>query len=332
MTSAAPTRRGVQRMQSRMENRMQHRTERRIDARLAASGLRRWSGPTEPGSRALVLGGGGATGIAWLGGLLMGLRDLGLDLTDADTMVGTSAGSVVAANARSGDDLESAFASFLGGQVPVPPASFRTRDAARFMASQGFPGHPRRGRALLGRAGVRAARRPTSATEEAWVAAIGHDLAGKPWPEGRLLITAVDARTGQAVVFDNDSGVPLELAMAASCAVPGIYPPVHINGRAFVDGGVRTVTNADLAGGHERVVVLAPIPYAVKRADRPRELLARLGPDVRSAVVAPDRAAVHAMGRDLLDLSRVGDAADAGRAQAARVVDRLRPVWLDEPA
>src|SRR5580765_685889 len=118
MTSAAPTRRGVQRMQSRMENRMQHRTERRIDARLAASGLRRWSGPTEPGGRALVLGGGGATGVAWLGGLLMGLRDLGLDLTDADIVVGTSAGPVVGSNARSGEDLAEACASFLGGRVP----------------------------------------------------------------------------------------------------------------------------------------------------------------------------------------------------------------------
>ncbi|MEO7070770.1 MAG: patatin-like phospholipase family protein [Nostocoides sp.] len=304
----------------------------RVDARLRASALRRWAPPAEPGSRALVLGGGGATGIAWLGGLLIGLRDLGLDLTDADTMIGTSAGAVVAAHARTGDDLEEGFASFLGGQVAVPSAAFRTRDAARFMVAQALPGQARSGRALLGRAGVRAAHRARSATEEAWVAAVGHDLAGKPWPEGRLLITAVDALTGTSVVFDNDSGVPLERAMAASCAVPGIYPPVHVNGRAYVDGGVRTVTNADLARGHERVIVLAPIPYAVKRADRPRELLATLGPHVRSAVVAPDRAAVHAMGRDLLDLSRVGDAADAGRAQAARVVGRLHPVWLDEPA
>lgn len=304
----------------------------RADRRLTASGLRRWVPPPEPGSRALVLGGGGATGIAWLGGLLMGLRDLGLDLIDADTMIGTSAGSVVAANARRGDDLEAAFASFLGGQVAVPAGSFRTRDAARFMAAQVVPGGARRGRAMLGRAAIRAASLTGASTEEAWVAAIGHDLAGRPWPERRLVITAVDARTGQSVVFDNDSGVPLERAMAASCAVPGIYPPVHINGRAYVDGGLRTVTNADLAEGHERVVVLAPIPFAVKRTDRPAELLARLGPEVRSAVVVPDRAASHAMGYDLLDLRKVGGAAAAGRAQAARVVDRLRPVWTDEPA
>ena len=276
------------------------------------------------------MGGGGATGIAWLGGLLIGLRGVGLDLTDADTMIGTSAGSVVGANARSGDDLARAFEPFLQGEVVVPTASFRTRDAARFMVAQVLPGHPRRGRALLGRAALRTAQNPRIASEEDWVAAVGSELVDKPWPEGRLLLTAVDALSGASVVFDSDSGVPLVRALAASCAVPGIYPPVHINGRAYVDGGCRTVTNADLARGHERVVVLAPVPYAVKRADRPRELLATLGPDVRSVVIAPDRAAVQAMGRDLLDMARVGEAAEAGQAQAARVVERIRTVWSDE--
>lgn len=285
-------------------------------------GMRAWT-PTAAGGRALVLGGGGATGIAWMAGLIVGLAEAGLDLRDADTMIGTSAGSVVAANARAGTALEDGFHRLVDGEVKLPAAHFRPVDAGRFLVAQAIPGAPRRGRALVGRAALRA----DTAPEDLWVAAIGNDLVGRPWPPGRLVITAVDALSGQSVVFDNDSGVPLERAMAASCAVPGVYPPVEINGRRYVDGGVRTVTNADLARGHDRIVVIAPIPYAMRRRDRPWEQLAALGPGIRSKVVAPDAASRHAIGRDVLDLGRAPAAAAAGEAQAARVLERIRDVW-----
>jgi len=70
-------------------------------------------------------------------------------------------------------------------------------------------------------------------------------------------VTAVDAATGEFRTFDRDSGVPLVQAVAASCAVPGVYPPVTIGGRRYVDGGMRSAANVDLAAGVERVVVLA---------------------------------------------------------------------------
>ena len=284
-------------------------------------GMRRWAAGSRPGGRALVLGGGGATGIAWEAGVLVGLADLGVDLRTADTMIGTSAGSVVAAHARSGTDFDDAFERLFSGEHVVPPGRIRGVDAVRFLVAQSVP-HRRLGRAVLGRAAVRARTAP----EEEWVAAIGERLTGAEFPDG-LLITAVDARTGASVVFDRDSGVPLERAMAASCAVPGVYPAVEINGRRYVDGGVRTVTNADLAAGHERVVVIAPIAWSLRRTDRPHGLLAGLGPGVRSTVVVPSHESLHAMGRDVLDMRRAPAAADAGRADAARVVDRVRAVW-----
>jgi NTE family protein len=283
--------------------------------------MRRWAAVERPGGRALVLGGGGATGIAWEAGVLVGLADHGVDLRTADTMVGTSAGSVVAAHARSGTDFDDAFERLFSGEHVVPPGRIRGVDAVRFLVAQSVP-HRRLGRAVLGRAGVRARTAP----EEEWVAAIGERLTGAEFPDG-LLITAVDARTGASVVFDKDSGVPLERAMAASCAVPGVYPAVEINGRRYVDGGVRTVTNADLAAGHERVVVIAPIAWSLRRTDRPHGLLGRLGADVRSTVVVPSRHSLRAMGRDVLDVRRARGAAEAGRADAARVVDRVREVW-----
>lgn len=292
-----------------------------LPVRALARDFRRWEPPTPPRERALVLGGGGATGIAWEAGLLRGLAELGVDLRTADTMIGTSAGSVVAAHARAGTDFATGLEAFLSGEPDVPPGRLRAVDGLKFVVSQAIP-HRRLGRAVLGQGSVRR----QDAREDAWVATIGERLTGSAWPDG-LLITAVDARTGTSVVFDRDSGVPLERAMAASCAVPGIYPAVEINGRRYVDGGVRTVTNADLAAGHRRVVVVAPIAWALRREDRPRAQLARLGPDLRSCVVVPDAASRHAIGRDVLDLGRAPRAAAAGRTQAASVVDRVREVW-----
>lgn len=289
-------------------------------------GVRRWVPNAQAGDRAVVLGGGGATGIAWMAGLLVGLARQGLDLRDADTMVGTSAGAVVAAGARTGTALEAAYDRLLRSGLEVPTGGFGAVDAARFLLAQMVPGD-RRGRVLLGRAALRATAHARTVAEEDWVAAIGGDLTGKPWPEGRLLVTAVDALTGQAVVFDNDSGVPLDRAMAASCAVPGIYPPVVVGGRAYVDGGVRTVTNADLAAGHDRVVCIAPIAQALHRRKRPWALLRTLGPQVRSTVVVPDGASRRAMGPDVLDQSRAAQAAESGEAQAARVMEAVRAVW-----
>src|SRR5262249_32647760 len=71
----------------------------------------------------------------------------------------------------------------------------------------------------------------------------------REWPRRRLLVTAVDAGSGEFVVFDRDSGVGVVDAVGASCAVPGVWPPVTINGRRYVDGGVRSAANVDLAAG-----------------------------------------------------------------------------------
>lgn len=258
---------------------------------------------------------------------MQGLLDEGVDLRAADTMIGTSAGSVVAAHARAGTDLVHGFDRIYAGEHQVPTGTFRPVDTARFIVANLLPtGHAQR-RAILGRAAVRSARKGQVAPEEEWVAGIGERLVGQPWPDGDLLITAVDALTGVSVVFDKHSGVPLERAMAASCAVPGIFPPVTINGRPYVDGGVRTVTNVDLAVGHDRVVILAPLPFAVRRADRPMEQAAALGKEVRSLVLSPDAASTRAMGRDVLDLARAQACADAGRRQGAAVADQVRAVW-----
>ena len=153
------------------------------------------------------------------------------------------------------------------------------------------------------------------------------DNATIPHPDRKLIITAVDAETGEAQNFDRDSGVSLAEAVAASCAVPLVWPPITINGRRYIDGGVRSSANADLAKGCERVVVLAPIALALRRTGRIETQLASLGPKVRSIVVTPDANARNAIGRNVLDPARRVASARAGHTQAAGAAAAVAAVW-----
>ncbi|MGK5683699.1 patatin-like phospholipase family protein [Actinoplanes sp. URMC 104] len=273
--------------------------------------------------KALVLGGGGVTGVAWEIGLLHGLAEHGVDLTDAGLVVGTSAGSSVAAQLLSGVPLKDLFEAQRDGGGAEISARMGLSALARFVVAGLWPGDPARGRAWLGRQALRARTVP----EEERRAVIARRIGGAAWPRTRLLITAVEARTGQTRVFDADSGVPLVDAVAASCAVPLVWPPVTIGGARYVDGGVRSIANADLAAGSDRVVVLAPMTRSVRRSGRPAAQLATLGARVRSVVVSPDAAARTAIGSNPLDPVRRRPAAEAGRAQAAAEADRIRAVW-----
>jgi NTE family protein len=149
-------------------------------------------------------------------------------------------------------------------------------------------------------------------------------------------VTAVDARTGEFAVFDSAGDVGLVDAVGASCAVPGVWPPVTIGDRRFVDGGVRSVANADLAAGYEQVVIVAPVAKGIGplMISPGRQAAALAAAGARVVLVRPDRAAVHAIGRNVLDLSRRAAAATAGRAQAAAEAAAVRAVWQadDGPA
>jgi NTE family protein len=287
-------------------------------------GFREWQQPTEGLDRAFVLAGGGATGIAWEAGIVIGLRDGGIDVRDADTMIGTSAGSMVAAHLRVGTDEGNAFARIQDGAPLASYGRLGPSDAARYVRAQ-LHLDKSRGRALVGRAALGA----HTTSEEDWLQAIGLGLVGKPWPVGRLFVTAVDAQTGTSVVFDNTSGVPLERAVAASCAVPGIFPAVEVGGRRYVDGGLRSIANADLAAGHKRVLVLAPYPVGTHLRDLPPVQLRTLKPRAKTHLVVPDAKDLWAMGANPLDMSRGAGAFETARAHGLRIADRVGEIWAD---
>jgi NTE family protein len=274
--------------------------------------------------RALVLGGGGVTGVAWELGLLAGLAQRGVPVAEADLVVGTSAGSVVGALVCSDVPLEQLYEEQLAPPSSEIAARLGFAAVARLVWAGGRTRDPVRARARVGAMAV-AARTPSEASRRAVIEA---RLPAREWPARRLLVTAVEASTGEFVVFDADSGVSLVDAVGASCAVPGVWPPVTIGERRFVDGGMRSSVNADLAAGARRVLVVAPTTAAFGPMPRLSAQVAALREGGASVlVVSPDKAARTAIGRNVLDPARRAGSARAGRAQAAAVADEVAALW-----
>jgi NTE family protein len=276
-------------------------------------------------SRALVLGAGGEAGIAWEVGLLAGLAERGVDLTTADLVVGTSAGAGVAARINTGVSLASLYETQLAPADGEIVAKFGPRTMAKFMwAVAPARRNPVRARIRLGRMAVRSRTEPAAQRRAVVAARLGtHD-----WPAGNLLITAVDADTGEFTTFGSGSGVDLVDAVGASCAVPGVWPPVVINGRRWMDGGMRSPANADLAAGYDRVVVVAPIVRGFKPLLSVTDQVTELARSCQAvALLAPDAASVAAFGRNLLDPRSRAPSARAGYAQAAVVRADVAAVW-----
>lgn len=219
-----------------------------------------------PSRTALVLGGGGSTGNAWLIGVIAGLFDAGLDVTTADLTIGTSAGSTAAAQVAGATPPE-LFAAVLAAAPPQqagPVGSDRGRASTRpvmdhlarmntIIAASDDQADLRR---RLGAAALEMDAASDGAWHARWRTTVASRLPGARWPQRRILVTAIDASTGEPVVFDRDSGVDLVDAVAASCASGR---PYRIDDHLYLDGGFRSnAENADLAAGYERVLVLAP--------------------------------------------------------------------------
>ncbi len=277
---------------------------------------------------ALVLGGGGITGIAWEIGLLAGLADAGVDLTGADLVVGTSAGSVVGAQLTSGAGLAALYERQLEPPTQEKVARMSRSALAQYAWAMVRSRHDDvEFRRRVGALALAAEEAGLTPSQQERIDVIGSRLVGREWPERPLVVTAVDAETGEFRTFDRDSGVSLVHAVAASCAVPGVYPPVTIDGRRYVDGGTRSAANADLAQGYDRLVVLAPIPRGIgPMASVDAQVTGMVS---RIVVISPDADSRRAIGRNVLDPAARAPSAEAGRAQAETVTGQVAGVWND---
>jgi len=274
------------------------------------------------GRTALVLGGGGITGIAWEIGILAGLARAGVDVTDADVVLGTSAGSVAGSQITSGLPLEDLVAAQLAPADAEIGGRMGRLAALKLVPPYVLPGSGRDKLRRVGRLAMRV-HPPGSADREAVIRA---RLPVHSWPDRDLRITAIEVETGRFTVFDRDSGVDLVSAVAASCAVPTVWPPVAIDGHHYVDGGMRSTANLDLVAGAERVIVLAPLPRAFSKRTSLRAQLQKVAPREWS-VVTPDAEALAAFGTNLLDPAKRADAARTGLRQSAGLVEEITHVW-----
>jgi NTE family protein len=292
------------------------------------------------GERALVLGGGGATGNAWSIGVIAGLFEAGLDVTGADLIIGTSAGSTTAVqiSGATPTDLFAATVAADPQQRPavVPPDAGRARvgqatammeRTAALIAAAADPADMRR---RLGAAAIDLAEASDGSVQARWRATVAARLPSQDWPERAVLITAVDAGTGEPVVFDRHSGVDLADAVAASCSSGPAYA---IGDGHYIDGGYRrSAENADLAAGYGRILVLspfggrtrAPLEWGMQLAAQVDEL--RAGGS-RVETIAPDSDAEHLFGANAVDFSLRAPAARAGHKQGKGLAERLRDFW-----
>lgn len=275
--------------------------------------------------RALVLGGGGLSGVAWETGILAGLAAGGADVTTADYVLGTSAGATVAAQIGSG----LAIAELFDRQtVPALQSAELTPDLGRvieLMESWAtlpleFP-DPAELRRVVGQRALAVQTVPEAERR----AVIAGRLPQHTWPSRQLAVVAVDAHSGEVRVFDNDSGADLVDAVTASCAIPGIWPPVTIGPARYIDGGARSVVNADLAAGYQRVLILAPM--ADPSLDEQVAGLVGAGEEAEVLVITPDDESTAAFGLNPLDPAVRAPAARAGYAQGQRAAAAAARLW-----
>ncbi|WP_329114036.1 patatin-like phospholipase family protein [Streptomyces sp. NBC_01465] len=273
---------------------------------------------------ALVLGAGGLTGVGWEIGILYGLAEAGVDLSTADLVIGSSAGAVVGAQLTSGKlMLPELYERQLVDPQGETAAHFGTGLLLRFARAALTSRTPEAYAQKLARMGPDD-RADGAARREV----IARRLVSHVWPSRPLLVTAVDAVTGELRAFGRDSGVPVVDAVAASCAVPGVWPAVTIEGRKWIDGGVHSTANAHLAAGYARVVVIAPSATGGGVIVSPRRQAANLaGEGARVEVITPGPAAKKAFGRNVLDPAHRAPAARAGRAQAAAHAEAVAALW-----
>lgn len=290
-------------------------------------------------SRALVLGGGGPVGIAWESGLAAGLEEGGVRLAAADLIVGTSAGSVVGAQLALGRAPSELVAAQEGLNENTRHPAQRSYDLAplmqQFIKLYTSDAPPEKLRADIGAFALAA----DTMSEEEWLASFGRmqDMGAGTWPERRYVCTAVDASDGLFVTWDKDSGVPLGRAIASSCAVPGIFPPIALNGHRYIDGGMRSPTNADLARGYARVIVVSVTSSA--RASAMPQMMEKMRRRfegeldvIREAsgqveVIVPDDGAIQAIGPNVMDASRRAAVAREGVRQGRAEAARLSAFW-----
>jgi NTE family protein len=281
------------------------------------------------------MGGGGIVGVAWETGVVAGLLEEGVDLRRVDAIVGTSAGSMVGARIAAGQDLREPPPVRPGAPEAATPEAGPDLGRLREIFSIWSKASTVTDQMCREIGSLALAAKCTS--EARWIAATGGSLGIDDWPETALRLAVVEAATGRFRSLSAADRVPLAAAIAASCAVPGMFPPISLAGSRYLDGGVRSGTSADLllADAPEQVLVVAPMSGALPGigalAERClRDEVAQLeGGGSRVVAVLPDASDLEAFGGNLMDPSRATPARAAGASRGRALARTALADWAD---
>jgi len=280
--------------------------------------------------RALVLSGGGPLAVAWECGLIAGLDEAGAGIAEADFILGTSAGAIVGAQLAQGRDPAAMTAAILHEATGVAPPGARPFDPAAvaklpelFAKAQSRPDDPAAARAEVGAYALA----QSTESEESAAARFAALVGTRAWPDRGFGCVAVDALDGSVRLLTRDCGASLDRAVAASCSLPGISPPIGIEGRLYIDGGFASAANVDLVEDYDEMLVAVFAPAGPRR----ERISARLEPQLarlraagkRVHLLWPDAACAAAIGEQTMDVRRRPDVARAaleqGKGEAAAV-------------
>jgi NTE family protein len=269
----------------------------------------------------LVLAGGGLAGVAWETGILRGIAEESLAtakaLLESDVLVGTSAGSTVAAQLASGLGLDELFdRQITPSSTEINPNVGIEQITELFVTAMLTPNTTTAEK--LQKIGA-VALSTVTVTEAVRRDVIAQRLPSHDWPDRELRISAIDIATGELVTFDRNSGVGLVDAVAASCAVPGVWPPVTIGDRRYMDGGVGSIVNMALANDCDAAVALVPTGRSAPSPFGGGAAMEVEASGASTFGVFADDESLAAFGPNPLDPACRKPSAVAGRAQGRRI-------------
>jgi NTE family protein len=262
--------------------------------------------------KALVLGGGGITGIAWESGVLAGLIDSGILVNHADKILGSSAGSYVGSILANGQNMKTYYEQLANNRdnadnAQLDPSLF---ELWREAFVQGKTDEQVIGKYL----GDIINKSPSTVSFEERERSVRKRIGNVDWTP-QLEITAINAKTGTLESFNETSGISLIEAVMASGAVPGIWPHVDMLGASWIDGGMISSTNARLMANYKDIIILAPLDQKQGLVPSVYEDVETLKTNSNVTLITPDQDSRNIIGTNIYSSQHIKEIGDAGYQQ-----------------
>ena len=262
--------------------------------------------------KALVLGGGGITGIAWESGVLAGLIDSGVLVNHADKILGSSAGSYVGSILANGQNMKTYYEQLANNRdnadnAQLDPSLF---ELWREAFVQGKTDEQVIGKYL----GDIINKSPSTVSFEERERSVRKRIGNVDWTP-QLEITAINAKTGTLESFNETSDISLIEAVMASGAVPGIWPHVDMLGASWIDGGMISSTNARLMANYKDIIILAPLDQKQGLVPSVYEDVETLKTNSNVTLITPDQDSRNIIGTNIYSSQHIKEIGDAGYQQ-----------------